>query len=542
MKIRSLAGLCSAVVVSALVSVVVPSPGAVADPPGATFTVLGQPNNSSDSLATRCAGADARFNRHDFGGGFATAGPTGVVVTPSGRLFALDDGGQRVLSWPDADALSSCQAADKVIGTGNLNGPEGLTVGPDDTVYVADTLQHVVQIYTPDGFGDYPATPQVVLGESYVSGTDGGHFDYPRGLTLDDDGRLLVADDYNNKIKIFYPPFTNGQFADDSIGAGNNGGFNAPKDIAFAGGSLFVADFYNQRVLRFPGPFDNPATTYTADASFLGVSQPVNLTVGGDGTLFVTDGGNGGAPSVKSFPGATIGGSQNVWTEEYTFGGLLTGPSPDNGAQPEPLGVAVTPAGRLIVADYAGYRLVIETPANVGGGFEVVTTTLLHEYVQTAYKAQLTASGGNGRVKWSLTGVGFLPSGMKLSRSGKVTGRPTEPGTYTFEVLAQDATKPTPQTDTGMVTIEILPMEIYFNDPSGDVGEAYKAQVRSFGGKGVKYSLIGGALPPGLKMSPTGKITGKPLEAGTFSVDVYAVDKGTPQNSAHTSFDIHILP
>ena len=50
-------------------------------------------------------------------------------------------------------------------------------------------------------------------------------FNFPRGLAVDPGGRLFVADDFNNRVLIFDPPFTNGEAAVDSIGAGSNGGF-----------------------------------------------------------------------------------------------------------------------------------------------------------------------------------------------------------------------------------------------------------------------------------------------------------------------------
>ena len=542
-KPRSLAGLCAAVLVSALVSVIAPGPGAVADPPGATYSVVGQPDTSKHTLLTRCSAADARFNKNDFGGGgFYTAGPTGVVVAPGGRLFALDDGGQRVLSWPNADAMTSCQVADKVIGgPAVLNGPEGITVGPDGTLYVADTLQHVVQIYTPDGAGNYPATPQVVLGEPFVQGGDGGHFVYPRGLAIDDEGNLLVADDYNNRIQIFHPPFTTGQFADDGIHAGANGGLSNPKDIAFSQGSLFIADFNDSRVLRIPGPFDDPMTTYTADAVFTGVGQPVNLTVAADGTLYVTDGGSGGTPSVKAYPHAATSGDQTASATDYTFDGLLTGPSPDNGAQPEPLGIAVTPAGRLVVADYAGYRLVIETPAAVGPSLHISPGTLHDADVQASYKATLHASGGTGTLTWHLTGAGALPPGIKLSTTGQLSGKATTTGTYTFGVAVTDRSKPV-RTGTATITLTVQPMTIVTALRAGFVGRSYRDHVFARGGKNPTFSLVAGALPPGVKLSKQGVLTGTPTVPGTYDFDVMAVDKGVPQNSATSSVSMTIVP
>jgi hypothetical protein len=119
---------------------------------GPDYRVLGQPTVADTLLASRCPGADARF------GGSGTVadmfGPSGVAVDSNGRLYATDYGGQRALTWPDVDVLATCQAADGVIGAGELFGPEAVAVDPDSgTVFVADTLSHTVKGYRRNAAG-----------------------------------------------------------------------------------------------------------------------------------------------------------------------------------------------------------------------------------------------------------------------------------------------------------------------------------------------------------------------------------------------------
>src|SRR5215475_789944 len=219
------------------------------------YRVLGQPTLADMSLDARCPDPNARFSFSDANGGMF--GPSGIAVDLTGRLYVTDYGGQRVLTWADVDGLSGCQAADGVIGLGELSGPEAVTVDPESgIVFVADTLSHTVKGYRRGDTGAW--IRMVQLGTEGVDGQEFNRFRFPRGLAVGADGRLFVADDFNNRVLIFNPPFTDGAFAADSIGAGADGGFAHPKGLALIGQNLFVADYDNNRVLRFTGPFDTP--------------------------------------------------------------------------------------------------------------------------------------------------------------------------------------------------------------------------------------------------------------------------------------------
>jgi DNA-binding beta-propeller fold protein YncE len=251
------------------------------------YRVLGQPTLLDSTLASRCPDAGAQFN-FSTAGGFDMYGPAGIAIDPRGRLYVTDFGGQRVLTWPDVDALKRCQAADGVIGAGELFGPEAVAIDPgSEAVFIADTLRHTVKGYRRTAAGAWSLV--VTLGTQDVSGQDFNHFNFPRGLAVDPGGRLFVADDFNNRVLIFDPPFADGAAAADSIGAGANGGFDGPKGLAMLGHTLFVADYNKNRVLRFTGPFETPEQVYVATGVFTGVNNPVDVAVHPDGSLLVTD-------------------------------------------------------------------------------------------------------------------------------------------------------------------------------------------------------------------------------------------------------------
>jgi hypothetical protein len=61
--------------------------------------------------------------------------------------------------------------------------------------------------------------------------------------------------------------------------------------------------------------------------------------------------------------------------------------------------------------------------------------------------------------------------------------------------------------------------------PDGLVDTVYFAELESKNARGEsKYRIIGGTLPPGLTMTGEGKISGRPLERGKYTVDIEAAD------------------
>ncbi len=302
------------------------------------YGVLGQPTLADTTFASRCPDLNAQFNIQDNGG------PSGIAIDPRDeRIYVTDYGGGRVLTWPNADALQACQAADEVIGAGDLFGPEAVAIDvPSNTVFIADTLSHTVKGYRRVG-GVW--TLVVTLGTQGVSGSGLNQLNFPRGLAVDPGGRLFVADDFNNRILIFDPPFANGEAAADSIGAGANGGFANPKGLAMSGNTLFVADYFGNRVLRFTGPFKTPDQVYVASGIFSGLNHPVDVGMHPDGSLLVTDQGN---VRIARYNDAVWSPSRAAPTSSFS----------DN-MNPEPLGVATDRDGRIFIADFSAFRVLI---------------------------------------------------------------------------------------------------------------------------------------------------------------------------------------
>jgi hypothetical protein len=97
-------------------------------------------------------------------------------------------------------------------------------------------------------------------------------------------------------------------------------------------------------------------------------------------------------------------------------------------------------------------QLVLHCPA----GFAVTTETLPNATRGAAYSTELQASNGLPPYKWKK--VGTLPKGLKLSKSGVLSGTPSTklaPGDYQVAVLVTDATKKTKHTASAKLTLHI---------------------------------------------------------------------------------------
>jgi hypothetical protein len=130
---------------------------------------------------------------------------------------------------------------------------------------------------------------------------------------------------------------------------------------------------------------------------------------------------------------------------------------------------------------------------------------------------------------------GRIPPGTTLftqgTSSGGITGVPTEEGVFAFTIQVRDETG-TKDTESFSITIN-EPRPLVITNPSdelspGTVGEFYCCG-NLFADGGVPdytWSLVGGALPPGLELQASpGRITGTPTTAGTFTFTVRVTDE-----------------
>jgi sugar lactone lactonase YvrE len=195
----------------------------------------------------------------DIGNGPGTAlgnfnAPSGLngfsIVQPGGPpqvgIFVADTNNNRVQQITfDAIAPPSFSIfAGATAGTaiGKVNQPRGIAVDTNGPVYVADTANNRIQVNT----GGTPAGWSVLAGP----GTAIGQVNQPQGIAVDNTGVIYVADTLNNRIQVN----SNGTPAGWSVFAGATAGtavgkVNQPRGIFVDSGSnVFVADTGNNRI------------------------------------------------------------------------------------------------------------------------------------------------------------------------------------------------------------------------------------------------------------------------------------------------------
>jgi uncharacterized repeat protein (TIGR01451 family) len=158
----------------------------------------------------------------------------GVAFSPDGnKLIVTDFGNHRVLIWNTIPTVNG-QNADVVLGQPNfttnspgvsataMNGPEGAFVSSDGRLIIAEYYNNRILIWNSiPTTNNQPA--DVVVGQTVFNAPGGGTsattMINPWGVSVSPDGKLLVADTANNRVLVWNTiPTTNGAAADVVIG------------------------------------------------------------------------------------------------------------------------------------------------------------------------------------------------------------------------------------------------------------------------------------------------------------------------------------
>ncbi len=211
--------------------------------------------------------------------------PWGVAVGPDGAVYVADLWAHRVQKFsPDGAFIaqwgfSSNFGAD--LRPGAFYGPRGVAVAPDGTVYVTDTGNKRVQVFTADG---------VYLRMWGGAGSSPGQLNEPVGIALGPDGNLTVADTWNYRVQVLDPlgkPVREWPI----IGWNNPAAEEKPYLAVDRAGLVYGTDPGHYRVLVF-----SPEGEYLYSFGRFGFDPdsfvlPMGIAVGPDGTLYITDAG-----------------------------------------------------------------------------------------------------------------------------------------------------------------------------------------------------------------------------------------------------------
>ena len=207
-------------------------------------------------------------------GEHALSYPHDVIFDAKGRLLVADSGNDRIVVYTLKD--TQARIVDIIDG---LDGPEGIAIGPQGRLYVAATMEgRVVRLRD----GEIEASADSALGMpldqphdieirqdatglSIIAADPGNHrlvvfdqdlrpkyeistwdppFSEPKYISHDEQGRLYVADSFNNTIRVFSPSAAPiGHFAESHV--------KLPEGILVVGGRAWVSDTKRGRVLLY---------------------------------------------------------------------------------------------------------------------------------------------------------------------------------------------------------------------------------------------------------------------------------------------------
>ena len=173
--------------------------------------------------------------------------PIGLAIGPEGQLAVSEEGNNRVsLFTREGDFLGHLPADS---AAGGLERPGGLRFAADGHLYVADTWNYRVQVLSPTGAAEHGWGEPALFGLGAGAQPPGGLWG-PRDLALDGEGRVYVADTGNKRVRVYS---AEGEWLlDVGEGGSDAGQLDEPSGLALhPDGRLFIAEFWNRRISVF---------------------------------------------------------------------------------------------------------------------------------------------------------------------------------------------------------------------------------------------------------------------------------------------------
>ncbi len=210
--------------------------------------------------------------------------PHGMSIGPDNLLYVADSGNHRIMVFDQSGQfIRSIGKYGLAPQTDVLNEPWDVAVAPDGRVIIADTWNHRIMEYSPDG--KYLAT-RGYQGPNIL--TDPLAFWGPRGIAVDDKGSVYLADTGNKRVQVFD---AQGKFVQQIGSDGNaDGQLDEPAGVAISKttGNIYVADTWNQRISVFSssGGF---VKQWPVEAWFAQSNERPYIALDNSDNVYVTD-------------------------------------------------------------------------------------------------------------------------------------------------------------------------------------------------------------------------------------------------------------
>ena len=284
----------------------------------------------------------ATLVREITGGDEPINGVSGVALDPSGQLYVVDALNDRIRIFDqDGNGVATWGESGSAQGQFKFSAPDGfwgdLAIGPDGSIYVADTFNHRIQQFDVD---------RNFLREWGTEGEDNGQFSSVTGIAVGPDGKVYAADFDNARVQVFS---AEGQFLASWDGSNGEGGpLTGPNDVAVGpGGSVYISDDGKHVVFHFD---TTGAIAGSVGAFGAGPGKFIllyGLVLDEMGNLYVAD-----------------YGSDRV--EVFAPDGTLLAQWGSSGADPSqftgPIYLAVDEAGDVFVSDEGNNRIQVFRP------------------------------------------------------------------------------------------------------------------------------------------------------------------------------------
>ncbi len=242
--------------------------------------------------------------------------PRSVVADSTGSIiFVADTANNRIQRSTDSGNTWSILAGPGLLA-GQVNAPEGLAYNSiTNTLYIADTANNRIQVVANAS----SAAPVISIFANATAGATIGKVNKPTAVAVDIQGRVYVADTFNNRIQINVDSTPTGWqiFADATAGT-SIGKVNMPRGIFVTSTNhVYIADTNNNRIqVNKTGAASGWMVFMPAGTAVGSVNAPQGVTVSLSGNAFIGDTANNriqrksittNITSTVGFPGLSIG-------------------------------------------------------------------------------------------------------------------------------------------------------------------------------------------------------------------------------------------